>query len=113
MTDCGFKAVLRLGKGDMRRILNILQAASMAYDEIDENNVYLCTGNPLPSDIELIATWLLNESYQVTFANISKLQREMGYAIADILQEVYCYVNKLDFPPAARIFMLDELAKLE
>jgi hypothetical protein len=41
MTSDGFKAVLRLGGGDMRRILNILQATSMAHDVVSEANVML------------------------------------------------------------------------
>lgn len=35
----------------------------MASQQITEETVYLCTGNPLPTDIEQIAFWLLNESF--------------------------------------------------
>ena len=114
MTDDGFNASLRLGKGDMRRILNILQAVSMAYNKrVDETKVYLCTGNPLPSDIETITTWLLNESFEICYTNISKMQREMGYALSDILTDVYNYVQKIEFPPEARMYLFDSLASLE
>jgi len=113
MTEDGFSSALRLGKGDMRRILNILQATSMAYDVVDEKNVYLCTGNPLPSDIEMVANWLLNETFATAYEKTRNLQRDMGYAVADILSEIYLFMNKVEFPAAARVFIFDELAQLE
>ena len=34
----------KLGGGDMRKSLNILQSAALASDTITEDSVYLCTG---------------------------------------------------------------------
>lgn len=52
----------------MRRSLNILQSCFMAFDEVGEEAVYLCTGNPMPKDVEEIVTVLFNspitEAYQ-------------------------------------------------
>jgi len=31
---------------------------------VNEENVYLCTGNPLPKDIETIMDHLMNSSFQ-------------------------------------------------
>jgi hypothetical protein len=39
----------------------------MANDVVDESAVYLTTGNPLPSDIETVINWLLNEPYVTAF----------------------------------------------
>lgn len=63
----GMDALVTLGAGDMRRSLNILQSAHMAFDVIDEDAVYLCTGNPMPRDIEAVVTWLLNEEFNEAF----------------------------------------------
>ena len=62
-TEEGLKAVLRLGGGDMRRVLNILQATSMAHDTVEEEHVYACTGNPLPSEIQSAVHSLLNDPF--------------------------------------------------
>lgn len=40
-----------------------LQSTSMAFASITEENLYLCTGNPLPRDIEAISQCLLKEDY--------------------------------------------------
>lgn len=39
----------------------------MSADEITEDAVYQCTGNPLPKDIEQVAHWLLNERFTDAF----------------------------------------------
>jgi hypothetical protein len=47
--------------------LNVMQACHMAYDEINENNVYACTGNPLPSDMKLMLNILNNDPMKQAF----------------------------------------------
>lgn len=63
MTPDGLAAVLRLSGGDMRRVLNILQATSLGREVITEEAVYLCTGDPLPDDIKLVVETLLTASF--------------------------------------------------
>lgn len=53
------------------------QSAQMASPHLTEEAVYLCTGNPMPKDIEQIAYWLLNESFSTSHQcihNLSKLK---------------------------------------
>ncbi|XVE95516.1 hypothetical protein REPUB_Repub02eG0104200 [Reevesia pubescens] len=68
--DSGLEALVRLSNGDMRKALNILQSTHMASQQITEEAVYLCTGNPLPKDIEQISYWLLNEAFAESFKRI-------------------------------------------
>jgi hypothetical protein len=51
----------------MRKCLNVLQACHLAYSTINEKNVYLCTGNPLPADIEIILDRCMNTDLQATY----------------------------------------------
>lgn len=50
--------------------LIFVQSTHMASQQITEETVYLCTGNPLPKDIELISYWLLNEQFADSFKSI-------------------------------------------
>lgn len=47
MTDDGREALLTLSGGDMRKVLNILQSTSMAFDVVNEENVNICSSNIL------------------------------------------------------------------
>ena len=42
----------------------------MAYDVINEDNVYTCVGHPLRKDIENIVNWMLNESFTTAHNSI-------------------------------------------
>lgn len=63
ITEDGKKALLKLSKGDMRRALNVLQACHAAYDIVGENEIYNCTGNPHPSDIETVVNSMLSDEF--------------------------------------------------
>lgn len=52
---------MELGKGDMRKVLNVLQSTWMAFKDVTEENVYTCVGHPQKKDIENIVYWLLND----------------------------------------------------
>mgnify|MGYP006948877409 CR=1 FL=1 len=43
----------------------------MAYDVINEENVYLCTGNPLPSLIRQILDLMLTEDFKSAYDSIT------------------------------------------
>jgi replication factor C subunit 3/5 len=42
----------------------------MAYPEVNEANVYSCTGKPLPSEIAQILEWLFNSNFEECFKSI-------------------------------------------
>ncbi|KAL6525062.1 Subunit of heteropentameric Replication factor C (RF-C) [Orobanche minor] len=109
----GMKALVRLCNGDMRKALNILQSTHMASPQITEETVYLCTGNPLPRDIEQICHWLLNESFATSCKRISEIKTRKGLALLDIVREVTMFVFKIKMPPDVRIQLINEMADIE
>ena len=52
------------------KVCLLFQSTSMAYDEVDEVNVYTCVGHPLRQDIENIVNWLLNEAFFTAYSSI-------------------------------------------
>jgi len=113
LTDDGKKALLKLSKGDMRRALNVLQACHAAYDTTGETEVYNCTGNPHPSDIETIVNSMLSDEFTTAYQMITAMKTEKGLALQDLLTGAYEYVETIEFKPQARIYLLDYLATTE
>lgn len=113
VTESGLAALVRLCNGDMRKALNILQSTHMASQQITEEAVYLCTGNPLPKDIEKIAHWLLNESFANSFKQISEIKTRKGLALVDIVREVTMFVFKIRMPSGVRVGLINDLADIE
>ena len=47
-----------------------LQSTHVGYGVVNEENVYICTGNPLQSDIQSIVDWMLNDSFTDAYKSI-------------------------------------------
>ena len=95
------------------QVLNILQSCSMAFDVVNEDNVYTCVGHPLKSDIENMIKWMLNESFSVAYNNIKDLKTIKGLSLQDIVTEAHLYVHRLDLPQKIRIHLIVKLADIE
>ena len=104
---------MKLAKGDMRKCLNILQASAMSFQTINEEAIYTCTGNPLPSDMEQALGWLLNEDFKVARKNLLDLKLAKGLALTDLLQEIYNYGALVAFPSKAKMLFFERLAQIE
>ncbi|KAG6435930.1 hypothetical protein SASPL_100811 [Salvia splendens] len=109
----GMTALVKLSNGDMRKALNNLQSTHMACQQITEEAVYLCTGNPLPKDIEQISHWPLNEPFTISCKRISDVKTRKGLALVDIVREVTMFVFKIKMPPAVRIQLINDMADIE
>ena len=88
----GLQALIKLGRGDMRRSVNILQSVSMSFDRVDEESVYLCTGQARPAEVRQIMEWLLEASLNEAFERIRDLSIARGLALQDIVTEAHTYV---------------------
>lgn len=113
VTDNGLAAIVRLSNGDMRKGLNILQSTHMACPNITEEAVYLCTGSPLPKDVEQMAYWLLNESFAKASTLISELKTKKGLALVDVIRELHPFVFSINMPPPIRVQLINALADIE
>lgn len=127
------KALIRIANGDMRRVLNVLQAASAAFypKEIDEDAIYAVTAAPHPADIQRILDWLTNDqfdisqsftstrSYNIAHYNclgIQKLQRDKSLALSDIIREIFDLSSnspRLNLSVPSKIYLTKKLADIE
>lgn len=113
VTPDGRDALMDLAQGDMRKVINVLQCTALAFDEVNEVNVYTCVGHPLKSDIRSIVNWLLNDNFQAAYQNIREMQTLKGLALQDILTQVHLYVNRIDFPTKVKLHLIVKMADIE
>jgi replication factor C subunit 3/5 len=113
ITNEGIRAILKLGKGDMRRILNVLQSAALTFPVIDSRAVHLTTGDPIPEDIEFLVKTLLSKSFTECIDAVENLRIQRGYSLVDIVREIHDKVKLVEFPRKARILLHGDLADIE
>lgn len=112
-TDHGIDAILSLSGGDMRRVLNLLQSTAMSFDIVDDTNVYLTSGAPLPDDLEIISHSLFNDDFATAHEKIITLCKKKGYAMSDILLDLTTVVSNMELPPGALADLLDGMSNVE
>ena len=111
--DGGLDAVVALAAGDLRKALNILQAASLASPTVDAASVYSCTGNPTPADVETAASSLLNADVAAAVGAVEGMQAHQGFALADIVRALHPLVVRLAMPQRARADLLIAMSDVE
>lgn len=88
LTDSGADEILKISKGDMRKVLNILQATSMSYVLINNINVSNCVGYPLTTHITQIYNSLSTDDFSTAYDKISTIIYKNGYSVGDVLTEI-------------------------
>jgi replication factor C subunit 3/5 len=85
----------------------------MAFPVINEENVYLCTGNPLPNDIRAILETVLNKEMAESFQFIQSMKSSKGLALQDIIRESHLYVLKMSLSDEHKSYLCSQLADME
>ncbi|KAL8757684.1 MAG: hypothetical protein Q9184_004145 [Pyrenodesmia sp. 2 TL-2023] len=126
------ESLVRLSKGDMRRVLNVLQAchasstplhikgqpppisSEIKREMITNTTIYDCIAAPHPDDISLIRDTLLQNPDITSCLNVvNALKADKGLALADIVTAVSEGLAKLEVPPQTRVAWLEGLAEVE
>lgn len=112
ITPDGRQAILELAGGDMRKIINLLQSTSMAFDVVDSVNVYLCCGQPSKKSIEKIFLWLCTLPMKKIHHKLVEYQTKHGIALQDIITHIHDkHLHTIDAPH--RYEILRKLADIE
>lgn len=85
--------VVEIGKGDMRKILNLLESTSMAFGEITVNNVYSCAGLPSPNQIKAIIQIMCEKPFGEAYETINDIKLSNGFSMGDLIVDLIKYVR--------------------
>lgn len=94
ITDTGYDCIIKRSNGDMRKVINILQSTSMAYNVINEKNINTYLSFPRKSHMEIIINQLITKDLSSANKEISKIKHENGLSILDIIGELHDILNK-------------------
>lgn len=112
-TDKGLEAAVKLSSGDMRRCLNILQAAALSMREITEESVYKSTGNPTPQDIQAILEAGASMTFAEAWESVSERTHILGLSCVDLVRELAAKIALLDVATELKAFAFIRLADIE
>lgn len=113
LSEDGLKAIVKLAQGDMRKCINVMQSAHMSYPEVNRRNVYLCTGAPMPEEIDNILKVLLNEPFTEAYRALLKTCTTEGLALIDVVEQLSQRAMRLDLSGPVLGYLFANLADLE
>jgi replication factor C subunit 3/5 len=56
---------------------------------------------------------MMSDDFSTSYRLVMKMKTDRGLALQDLLTGAYEYFETLEFPPAARVHLLDKLAAIE
>lgn len=86
--------IIEIGRGDMRKILNILESTYMSYGEVDIDNVYACTGLPSDNNINFLLNTISENDFNTAYNQILEYKNTNGFSMNDIVLETLKRIRK-------------------
>jgi replication factor C subunit 3/5 len=117
ITEEGVSALAEVGRGDMRKVLNILQATVMVVSrdkgDVTRKAVYETTGSPLKEDLDALYSALMSAGFKEARDTLDRMRVEKGYGLQDMLKGVFEMSVQTKFPGAVRNQLMKNLSDLE
>eukprot|EP01068_Selenidium_serpulae_P008976 Selendium_serpulae@DN5122_c1_g1_i1.p1 len=140
LSATGCSTLAELSGGDMRKVVNVLQAAALSHgslphgdrmedikdedagasaDEskkkisISAQDILECVGKPLKDEISGLFKLLVEATFAEAFDGLMEIQARRGYSVADLLAAIYEKSLKIDWPNITMLSLLPRLADIE
>merc|ERR1712176_1279109 len=115
LRDDGAEAIVQVGGGDMRKVLNIFQTTSMGHSVVDAHAVYSSTGVPHPDDIDTFLRTMMNKavSFAASVDGLQNLIRSKGYALDDFLHLMHNRLILQEMLVPQRVHLTTQLANVD
>ncbi len=113
LTGEGVEAIIYVSEGDMRRAINVLQAASALKERIDEDVIYQVSATASPGEVKEMMDLALNGEFEKSRKKLMDLLINQGLAGDDVLQQMHKEVSNLDIPDPMKVKLIDRIGEFD
>lgn len=106
-------AVLRVSSGDLRRVTNVLQTATMSKDKIEEEDIYGAAASLKPDEINEILEKALEGDFLDARDQLSDIMINRGLDGQDVINAIHREVMDLDISEGGKLEIVDNLGEFE
>ncbi|MBI4177238.1 MAG: replication factor C small subunit [Candidatus Aenigmarchaeota archaeon] len=107
------KSAAEISEGDMRKAVNILQAAATTKDEISEDDIFEIASRAKPKEIGEMLAKAVNGDFKSARESLKKLAIDQGLSGKDIITEMHKQVFDLEIPEKNKVAMLEKIGECE
>jgi replication factor C small subunit len=113
IAQSGMEALIYVGGGDLRRVVNTLQAASAVGDKIDEKVIYRIAGRVSPKELKEILGKALDGDFNGARNDTVKLIVEYGLSGLDIVKQIHRELLSLDLDERVKLQLIEVVGEAE
>ncbi len=111
LTEEGIQAILYVAEGDMRRAINVLQAAAALDTKITDENVFLVASRARPEDVREIMQLALKGNFLKARDKLRDILLKQGLSGEDVLIQMHREVFNLPIPEDKKVALADRIGE--
>ncbi|WP_297508175.1 replication factor C small subunit [Thermococcus sp.] len=111
LTEEGLQAILYVAEGDLRRAINVLQAAAALDTKITDENVFLVASRARPEDVREMMTLALEGNFLKAREKLREILLKQGLSGEDVLIQMHKEVFNLPIPEDKKVALADKIGE--
>jgi len=111
LTEDGLQALLYVAEGDLRRAINVLQAAAALDTKITDENVFLVASRARPEDIRDMMKSALEGNFLKAREKLREILLKQGLSGEDVLIQMHKEVFNLPIPEDKKVALADKIGE--
>lgn len=113
ISDEGTEALIDVSEGDLRKLTNVLQAASVLGTKIDQEAVFNVAASLRPEEVKKILVKSLQGEFKSARNELRDLMVKRGMDGVDIIKSIYKEIYDLDISEEKKVKLMELLGKYE
>lgn len=113
ITEGGIEALIYIGNGDLRKVINTLQAAAATSDVVDEGIIYRIAGRVSPKEIREALSEALAGNFDGARDRTIKLMVEYGLSGLDVVKQMHREALGLKIEEKAKLRIIEAVGEAE
>lgn len=107
------KALFEQSEGDLRRAVNLLQAAASTTQNIGEKEIYSVAARARPKDIRDIMQLALSGKFADARTRLLTVMGGQGLSGEEVIKQMHSEVFALEIPEAEKVSLIDRIGEYE
>ncbi|WP_457753207.1 replication factor C small subunit [Thermococcus sp.] len=111
LTEEGLQALLYIAEGDLRRAINVLQAAAALDTKITDENVFLVASRARPEDVREMMLMALEGNFLKAREKLREILLKQGLSGEDVLIQMHKEVFNLPISEPKKVALADKIGE--
>jgi replication factor C small subunit len=113
VTEDGVSALLTVSSGDLRKVTNVMQAASIQDTDITEESVFEISAALRPEEVQDILNNAIAGNFETARDDLSSLMIDRGLDGRDVLSSIHREIYNLDIAEESKLTLLEKMGEYE